>query len=481
MIYGLCAAHGASICLLAALLLSPHTPFLNHSYESDSGPKHKCSTVHYKSAFLVSAAGSSDLPQPLQSACSRVDLKSWDPTIGWGQEAFSLVMHHARAFIKPWGLDFSITESCAAVIRPTLQQQDKITLIFDKYNLSTHADAQPATASSVTGQEQGRHLNANPVCEVLSGVWLLLSDQAHSQDNIFEEGVSAWYPAYLVSHYMLKGLHPSKVSVTHVRGNRKGFLAFQEVYQLYGRYIPWQVVIGGENSSTSCVEFETAITIQSYWSWLSTPVMAGYNRGLTGFASSLAHLFSRDVDRPGTCRRRLLFAARSRSYRCILNKEEVLVAMNQTLPGYEIMMVDMSVLPLTKQIQLVRTADIFMFEHGGAGPLVIVQSPGTVTLEIFPFGFADPMYRNMAIMTGKTYLSWQNPDKSKAVGNTEDRNTNSIVDVPALMAIVTSAKHVVNNNVANKFLRSDGNPYDRHLCAWCEEKDRSFACHDGDI
>lgn len=443
-----------------------------------------------------------------------MDLKAWDHTIGWGQPVYGLVLHHARAIIQPWGTDLSISESCRAALSPALQPPDKLTIVVSPHNLSTHTNTVPhaatrhltadlaaeaptvtsvpvpqpaatatiapaATATDITTPD-ATNIPAPEQCLQISGVWLLLSDISHAQDNVFEEGITSWYPSYLVTHYALKGMDTSSISITHIGGNRKGFLAFQDVYQMYGRYVPWQMVLGGAGSIPSCVEFETAITITTYWSWLSSPVMAGHNRGLASFASSLAHHFSREVDHPGTCKRRLVFAARARNYRCIVNKEEVLAALAKTLPEYEIMVVDMAVLSLSKQIQLVRTADIFMFEHGGAGPLVMMQSTGTVSLEVFPWGFADPMYRNMAIMTGKIYLSWQNPDKAKAVGDTNDRNTNSIVDVPALMAVVTSAKHVVNNNAADKFVRTSGEPYERQLCGWCEDKQRLYACHDGD-
>lgn len=407
---------------------------------------------------------------------------------------FALVLHHVRAIARPWGSDFSISEPCFDALQPAWEHQDMLNIIVTPHNLTTHAGPgqklrpkKAPPAPSQAGNSSTPPLppplppQITPVCLKVSGVWLLLADGGHSQDNVFEEGITSWYPSYLVTHYALKGIDLSSVSITHVDGNRKGFLAFQDVYQMYGRYVPWQMVVErGGSSNSSCVEFETAITINSFYSWLDRPVMAGHNRGLTSFASSLAHHFSRITDHPGTCRRKLVFAARARSYRCIVNKEEVLAAINKTLPGYEIVVVDMAVLSLSKQIQLVRTADIFMFEHGGAGPLVMMQSPGTVSLEVFPWGFADPMYRNMAIMTGKIYLSWQNPDKSKAVGDTNDRNTNTIVDIPALMAVVTSAKHVVNNNVANKFVRTSGEPYDRKLCGWCGEDQREYACHNGD-
>lgn len=473
---------------------------------------------------MASAAGSHLLPEFLQSACSRVDLKQWDPTMGWNQPIFALVLHQARAIIRPWGTDFSISESCFAALQPAWEHQERINVVMTPYNLTTHADpvphpqtqsrslqagdvspAQPASdpapaeADPSTPQSPDVTIPQTPIlpepqaahpsppqvppasCTLRSGVWLLLADGGHSQDNVFEEGITSWYPSYLVTHYALRGIDPSSVSITHVDGNRKGFLAFQDVYQMYGRYVPWQMVVGaGGDSTPTCVEFETAISINTYWSWLDSPVTAGHNRGLASFANALAHHFSRFSEHPGTCQRRLVFAARARTHRCILNKEEVMAAMVLILPDYEILVVDFSVLSLSKQIQLVRTADIFMFEHGGAGPLVMMQSPGTVSLEVFPYGFADPMYRNMAIMTGKIYLSWQNPDIAKAFGNTNGRHTNSIVDVPALMAVVLSAKHVVNNNAANKFVRTSGEPYDRHLCDWCSKEQQLYACNEGD-
>lgn len=201
------------------------------------------------------------------------------------------------------------------------------------------------------------------VCMQASGLWILLSDAAHAQDNLFEEGVSAWYPTYLMTHFGLSGMDSnsmhgkhdsSQIRITHIGGTKRGFLAFHEVYGMLGQYVPWQTVRGGSASQATCVEFETAITIRIYWSWLNAPVVAMYNPALSSFSAALGnHLTQGAIKHPSTCRRRFLFAARTRSYRAILNRDEVMAAVRVVLVGYEVTMVDLSILPLGQQARLV--------------------------------------------------------------------------------------------------------------------------------
>ncbi|MEW5320151.1 MAG: hypothetical protein WDW38_011248 [Sanguina aurantia] len=315
------------------------------------------------------------------------------------------------------------------------------------------------------------------VCVRASGTWLLLSDHNHNQDNLFEETISSWYPPFLMTHYALPGLDPSTVRITYLGGNKKGFLAFQEVYQMLGRYMPWQLVLSRAGGQPQCIDFDTTITMSSQWAWLNKPVVAGPNPGLTSFTSAMVRHFGHSEVRPGICKRTLLYGVRERNYRRILNRDAVVAAMEATLPDFELIVTDLAALSLGEQIRLLRSADVFMFEHGGAGPLVMFQSPGSVAFEIFPYDFADPMYRNMAIMTGKVYFAWQNARKENAQGlETMHRSSNTIADVPSLMAVLSSVRDVVSNNAGAKFFRPSGEPYMRGLCDWCSHDQKHFAC-----
>lgn len=81
------------------------------------------------------------------------------------------------------------------------------------------------------------------------------------QDNLFDLTVSVAYPAFLLTRFGLPGVLPSDISITHVGGTKHNFLAFHDVYMMLGRYVSWELVLGGSGSHAKCVEFETAVTL----------------------------------------------------------------------------------------------------------------------------------------------------------------------------------------------------------------------------
>lgn len=176
-----------------------------------------------------------------------------------------------------------------------------------------------------------------------SGLWIVLSEAAHGQENLYEGCVSAWYPTYLMTHFALSGMDLSgSVHITHTGGTKRGFLAFSKAYSFLGQYVPWQTVQGGSESRAQCVEFETAITLRIDWSFMNAPVISQHNPALVGFGDSRrSHLTHGTTKQPSTCRRKCLFGMRNRSNRSVLNKGEVQAAVRLLLKGFEVTMTDL--------------------------------------------------------------------------------------------------------------------------------------------
>ena len=104
-----------------------------------------------------------------------------------------------------------------------------------------------------------------------------------------------------------------------------------------------------------------------------------------------------------------------------------------------------------------------VFMHGGTGPQVLWLPPLAVAIEMFPYKFADPMYRNMAVMTGKFWLGWQNKNLTAAdwcgrpdlIGK-KNRNTCSIVDISEVQHLVQVAMSL-NSRVLTR-MSPEGEP-----------------------
>ena len=326
--------------------------------------------------------------------------------------------------------------------------------------------------------------NRQSNCKQLSGIWYLFSDIGHSQENLFEELCGSWYPAFLMTHIVCDSR--TQYHMTHIGGIKHGFLSFQEFYVSFGLYVNWDVLAHGgatfdnDKKSAVCVEFETVLTAGSGYSWLSTPGQAHHNAVMQRFVQNIILNISDRSLIP--CQPVLLYSVRKRNYRSILNEEELIDAMKAALPKYRVLAVDISTMTFKEQLILVRKASVFVFPHGGAGPLVLYLRQGASVVELFPFRFADPMYRNLAVMTGKGYLAWQNRNHSAAfygIGSskrprpeneavhTNSRNTNTVVDISSVLEVIKAAVSVAAASFSTQFLDGFGQSMDADFCGWC--------------
>ena len=191
--------------------------------------------------------------------------------------------------------------------------------------------------------------------------------------------------------------------------------------------------------------------------------------------------------RPAKCTIRLLYAPRIRDYRKILNEDSMLAGIKEKFPLLEVATVDLAQLSFKDQLKEVRSSHIFMFPHGGAGPHVLWMQPNTVVIEVFPFKFADPMYRNLAVKTHKIYLAYQNRNRSLAHkviwhGKYEqsdpiNRNSNTDVDIEEMVHLVQSALSVVASSFADGWRSSsDLGVFDIEFCPWCSKESKKAMC-----
>lgn len=77
-------------------------------------------------------------------------------------------------------------------------------------------------------------------------------------------------------------------------------------------------------------------------------------------------------------------------------------------PRLQVTRVDLGTIPFIKQIELVRNTDIYIGMHGAGMTHSLWLPEEAVIIELFPFGWHQSSFRNLARHMGKSYLAWQN-------------------------------------------------------------------------
>ena len=275
-------------------------------------------------------------------------------------------------------------------------------------------------------------------------------------------------------------------------------LPFPEVMGLLGQYIPWTELTQGLHNK--CIRFRRAVTTQSSWLWLGKPVPAHPNPPLQDLVDAIMQEYGIGGPRPLTrkCGFTLVYATRGgAASRRVINEQQLLETMKSTLHDFTIKNVDLGELEFSEQLAVVHSADVYVFPHGGAGPHVLWLPRGGVVLELFPYGDADPMYRNMAVQTGKTYFSWQASEFStpfdwKGIGPRKSKDiyhfTNASdfeVDMDEVKPLLRTAAATVRNNLGLNWAPSHGTTaYSTFLCTMCtsrtEDGDACSSSSNGD-
>lgn len=249
---------------------------------------------------------------------------------------------------------------------------------------------------------------------------------------------------------------------------------FPEVLGSLGDYTPWENVMA--QAKGGCVRFNRAFTTGSSWMWLDRPIPSYFNVPLAEFVHVTLSTMNQAKQRTSRCGYAALWASRkSARSRHVVNENEVLNTMRELLPKWDVRHVDLSKMTFEEQVARVRATDLFVFPHGGAGPHVLWLPHGAVVIELFPYGDADPMYRNLAVQSGKIYMSWQAekyllPLDKETLTPDMYHFTNASdfqVDVSALKPLLKSAAIVVRNMLGTNWLTSDGRAYYRKYCTLC--------------
>ena len=254
-------------------------------------------------------------------------------------------------------------------------------------------------------------------CRFLPGTWFFLSNRRdNSKNNLFDQISTDLYHIHLMKRSLCPNGSKQTVYITHVRSDRNAStIAFPDIVDYLGNYVAWADIV---NQATGCVMFERVVTTSAGWLWMDKALPSYINTPLVDFARGLTQHVGATSVQPDPCKPKIVITQKradgiedprfpNRDARGIRNYDEMIQATLDALPDYEVIEANLGSLPFNLQVALIKSAHIFVFPHGGSGPHVLWMTPGAVAVELFCFGSSDPMYRNMAVQTGKTYMGWQ--------------------------------------------------------------------------
>ena len=105
----------------------------------------------------------------------------------------------------------------------------------------------------------------------------------------------------------------------------------------------------------------------------------------------------------------LVFIDRNAGSRGLLNQEEVLTQVSSL--HQDVVVAQLETQNLYEQADMLCNAGIIVGMHGAAFTWLLLVSAGASVIEIFPYGWADPCYRNIARISGLSYFAIQNTNK----------------------------------------------------------------------
>ena len=94
----------------------------------------------------------------------------------------------------------------------------------------------------------------------------------------------------------------------------------------------------------------------------------------------------------------LVFIDRNAGSRGLLNQEEVLTKLSSS--HQDVVVAQLETLHPYEQADMLRSAGIIVGMHGVAFTWLLLVSAGVSVVEIFPYGWTDPCYRNLARISG---------------------------------------------------------------------------------
>jgi len=126
---------------------------------------------------------------------------------------------------------------------------------------------------------------------------------------------------------------------------------------------------------------------------------------LYGIRAKIRSYFCQGVKDP-SIRNSIVYVSRNGGSRGISNEGKLVELLEKT--GGSVTIVRLEEKTLHKQAEIFCNARIIIGPHGAGFTWLIAAPSNSVTVEIFPYGWADPCYRNIAMLSGVTYFSYQN-------------------------------------------------------------------------
>lgn len=410
-------------------------------------------------------------PCSLPSRCGRLSYAGEDPiTAASARAPAGMVAWHykdLRVDLRANGsaAAFAVSEPCFAAV------QD---------------GAAEATNSLIAGVVPADKQAMKKKCKTIEENVLIIGDTlGRAPANLFDELSTVWYHLWLLKRGACGAARGGRWRVTHLSGILNDMpprypqrwaamatvadrgVAFPAVLGLLGKYVPWEEL--AEGAEGGCLKFKRAATTPSTWLWLGKPVPAAATPPLQDLVDAILDDLGQGGPRTGRCNFRALYASRAgAAARRVTNEPALLEALAAAMPGFAVEAVDLGDLPFEEQVAKVRAADVFVFPHGGAGPHVLWLPHGAVALELFPYADADPMYRNLAVQTGKAYLSWQagafaTPFDWKKIGPRRSKDVYHFsnasdfeVDTEKVGGLAAAAAAMVRNTLGTNWFPSGG-------------------------
>lgn len=370
-----------------------------------------------------------------QSACVGVPITDLDSTF---QQNLKVVSSHQ-------GEDWSPHAYTLAGLQVTLHESNHPRFALTKKCSAAIGNPNTIELEDFASVPIGNQYHPN--CRRIEGNWALGSWGAHTTNMYDDFSINA-YPLWLAARRFYDG--NERVRVSHIDTPPHAVLRFPSLYNAIGEYVNWSEDIA---KHTSCVVFDRVVLVESAFFWQLKPVLRneayGINQHLQSYVlESLDELAIRSAESSTICEKRILVYARRTRNRKVINDDEFEQSLATFEPSkYTTVISEMEHLPFRDQVELVRNASIYVFPHGAAAFHVLWMKPGAVAIELYPSGWASPMYRNLAVMSGKTFFAYQAKNESAGLS----RNSDYHVDTKEIGDILHVANQVMHNNYGDNW------------------------------
>lgn len=289
-------------------------------------------------------------------------------------------------------------------------------------------------------------------CLSLPGRWILGTFGSHIV-NMYDDFVLNTYPLYMGKTFFYNDEDELMVSHIDAPANMPHEWRWLSIYEALGSYTNWATL----RANNTCIRFEEAVVTESTFWWQRKPISWGREYAKPMLQAFVHHYFQRQPQLPfeaGTCSTRLILYAKRTGKRKVVNSESFETTLRNYSRDYATRVISLENFEFQQQVQMVRSSSIFIFPHGAGGTHVLWLNPGAVAIELYPLSWANPMYRNLALMSGATFVAYQ-PQASHVA---ENRNVDFEVNIDEFSIVMQTAIVLVSNNLGDNWFNGD-RPY----------------------